>query len=76
MYNLANMTNPTIWVVIGVIALLLFGGQKVPEMMRGLGSGMREFKKGMNEDADDELRKDTLRETEIRRRIEEEMRRA
>lgn len=31
------------------IALLLFGGKKLPEMMRGLGKGVREFKKGVNE---------------------------
>ena len=36
--------------LIGVIALLLFGGKKLPEMMRGLGQGVREFKKGVNED--------------------------
>ena len=37
--------------LIGVIALLLFGGKKLPEMMRGLGQGVREFKKGVNEDS-------------------------
>ena len=31
------------------MALLLFGGKKLPEMMRGLGQGVREFKKGVNE---------------------------
>ena len=31
------------------IELLLFGGKKLPEMMRGLGKGVREFKKGVNE---------------------------
>ncbi len=35
--------------LIGGIALLIFGGKKLPEMMRGLGKGMNEFKKGMNE---------------------------
>lgn len=35
--------------LIGGIALLLFGGKKLPEMMRGLGQGVREFKKGVNE---------------------------
>jgi twin arginine-targeting protein translocase, tatA/E family len=38
--------------LIGGIALLLFGGKKLPEMMRGLGKGVREFKKGMNEDTE------------------------
>lgn len=36
-------------IVIGAIALLLFGGKKLPELMRGLGKGVKEFKDGMNE---------------------------
>ena len=74
MEYLANVTNPTLWIVVGVVALLPFGGQKIPEMMKGLGSGMKEFKKGMSDDNDDELRKEKEREAEIRRRVEEEMR--
>ena len=35
--------------LIGGIALLIFGGKKVPEMMRGLGKGVKSFKEGMNE---------------------------
>lgn len=35
--------------LIGGMALLLFGGKKLPEMMRGLGQGVKEFKQGMNE---------------------------
>jgi sec-independent protein translocase protein TatA len=35
--------------VILVIILLLFGGRKIPEMMKGLGQGVSEFKKGMRE---------------------------
>lgn len=35
--------------LIGGMALLLFGGKKLPEMMRGLGQGVKEFKHGMNE---------------------------
>jgi len=33
-------------VIIIVVILLLFGGKKIPELMKGLGSGIREFKKG------------------------------
>lgn len=36
-------------VVIVLIVLLLFGGKKIPEMMRGLGSGIKEFNKAKNE---------------------------
>ena len=35
--------------LIGGVALLFFGGKKLPEMMRGLGQGVRQFKEGMNE---------------------------
>lgn len=46
--------------LIGGIALLLFGGKKLPEMMRGLGQGVREFKKGVNDIKEvDETKKDT-----------------
>jgi sec-independent protein translocase protein TatA len=36
-------------IAIGVIALLLFGPRKLPELMRGLGKGLREFKKASSE---------------------------
>jgi len=32
------------WVLIGGFVLLLFGGRKIPELMKGLGSGIKEFK--------------------------------
>ena len=35
--------------LLGGLALLLFGGKKLPEMMRGLGKGVKEFKTGMQE---------------------------
>ncbi|MCM1347640.1 MAG: twin-arginine translocase TatA/TatE family subunit [Bacteroides sp.] len=35
-------------IVIMLVVLLLFGGKKVPELMKGLGKGMRSFKEGMN----------------------------
>lgn len=55
-----GMTEVT---VIAAICLLLFGGKKVPELMRGLGSGVKEFKKGMNDvlndkEADTDSKKD------------------
>lgn len=36
-------------VVIVILALLLFGGKKIPELMRGLGTGLKEFKKASEE---------------------------
>lgn len=35
-------------IVILVMVLLLFGGKKIPELMRGLGKGVRNFKEGVN----------------------------
>ncbi|TJZ61394.1 twin-arginine translocase TatA/TatE family subunit [Sphingobacterium olei] len=37
-------------VIILVIVLLLFGGKKIPELMRGLGRGVKEFKDGQKDD--------------------------
>ena len=45
-------------VLIAVVLLLLFGGKKIPELMRGLGSGMKEFKKATNLDDDNDRRRD------------------
>ncbi len=36
-------------VVIVAVVLLLFGGKKIPELMKGLGKGVKSFKQGMNE---------------------------
>ena len=35
--------------IIALIVLLLFGGKKIPELMRGLGQGVKSFKEGMND---------------------------
>ena len=35
-------------VLIALIVLLLFGGRKIPELMKGIGKGVRSFKEGMN----------------------------
>jgi sec-independent protein translocase protein TatA len=35
--------------LIALVVLLLFGGKKIPELMRGLGKGVKSFKQGMNE---------------------------
>lgn len=38
------------WIVIVLVVLLLFGGKKIPELMRGLGSGLNEFKKATKDE--------------------------
>lgn len=42
------MIGTTELLLIAALALLLFGGKKLPELMRGLGSGVKNFKDGMN----------------------------
>lgn len=42
------MEFPIHWLIILVVVLILFGGRKIPELMRGLGEGVRGFKEGMS----------------------------
>ncbi len=37
------------WILIILVVVLLFGGRKIPELMKGLGQGMKEFKNARNE---------------------------
>ncbi len=46
--------GPVELIIIAVIVLLLFGGKKIPEMMRGIGRGVKEFKEGINPDNEKE----------------------
>ena len=50
-YSLGVIGVPQI-ILIVVVVLLLFGGRKIPELMKGLGSGIKEFKKATKEDDD------------------------
>jgi len=43
-FVLAGVIGPTEWILIALIVVLLFGGKKIPELMRGLGKGIKEFK--------------------------------
>ena len=36
-------------IIVALVVLLLFGGKKIPELMRGLGKGVKRFKEGMND---------------------------
>jgi sec-independent protein translocase protein TatA len=84
---LAVIDGPIVWLILG-LAILLFGGSKLPELARGLGKAKREFKKASEEVEDevrsaveeDERRKARLRQIEeeerarIRAKLEEEER--
>lgn len=45
------------WLIIGLVVLLLFGGKKIPELMRGIGKGINSFKQGLRE-AKEEINKE------------------
>lgn len=55
MFILAGMFGPTEIILIILVVVLLFGGRKIPELMRGIGQGMKEFKKASrSEEGSDE----------------------
>jgi len=45
------------WIIILVIILLLFGGKKIPDLMKGIGKGVKGFKDGLK-DIEDEINSD------------------
>ncbi|MCQ2313410.1 MAG: twin-arginine translocase TatA/TatE family subunit [Paludibacteraceae bacterium] len=55
MHTLLMIGAPEI-IFIAVIILLLFGGKKIPELMKGIGKGVRSFKEGMN-NVEEEIKK-------------------
>ncbi|MDC9722034.1 MAG: twin-arginine translocase TatA/TatE family subunit [Urechidicola sp.] len=50
-----GMVGPWQIAIIVVLVLLLFGGKKIPELMRGLGGGIKEFKNASKEDDKEEI---------------------
>lgn len=66
---LISMPGGSEWILIIIVVLLMFGGKKIPELMRGVGRGMREFNDAKNnvkseieegmkdKDKDEEIRK-------------------
>lgn len=51
-----NIGTPEI-ILIALVVLLIFGGKKIPELMKGIGKGVNSFKKGLK-DIDDEIKED------------------
>lgn len=49
--------------VIALVVLLLFGGKKIPELMKGLGKGIKSFKEGMHE-VDNDVQDDSKKQKE------------
>lgn len=48
-------------IIIALIVLLLFGGKKIPELMKGVGKGVKSFKEGMN-DIEADIKKDVTKD--------------
>lgn len=57
-------------ILICAVILLIFGGKKLPELMKGMGKGVKSFKEGMNEPTEEEMNRRV--EEEIRRRADEQ----
>lgn len=53
-------------IIIAIVILLLFGGKKIPELMKGLGKGVRSFKDGVN-DVKEEINKPVESEKETKK---------
>lgn len=65
------MIGATEIILICAVILLIFGGKKLPELMKGMGKGVKSFKEGMNEPTEEEMNRRV--EEEIRRRADEQM---
>jgi sec-independent protein translocase protein TatA len=53
-----NTVGPTELIIVLAIILLLFGAKRIPELARGLGTGIREFKRGTRGEGEEELREE------------------
>lgn len=58
-------------VIIGAAVLLIFGGKKLPELMKGMGKGVKSFKAGLAEPTEEEMNR--LVEEEVRRRADAQL---
>jgi sec-independent protein translocase protein TatA len=54
---LITLLAPWHIILIFVVVVLLFGGKKIPELMKGIGQGMKDFKKAVKEDDDTDSKK-------------------
>jgi sec-independent protein translocase protein TatA len=57
------------WILIALVVLLLFGGKKIPELAKGLGSGIKNFKKAVKEDDEAEVA-DSKKADELEKKAE------
>ena len=64
LFVIAGFVGPQEIIIILIIVLLLFGGRKIPELMKGLGKGMKEFKKAKADMDNDEEGEQSKSESE------------
>jgi sec-independent protein translocase protein TatA len=60
LFILLGMIGPWQIILIIAVVLLLFGGKKIPELMKGIGKGAREFKKGLSGEDEEEQKKNDV----------------
>jgi sec-independent protein translocase protein TatA len=53
LFVLAGFIGPQEVIIIAIVVLLMFGGRKIPELMKGLGKGMKEFKKATKDEEEE-----------------------
>jgi sec-independent protein translocase protein TatA len=58
LFVLAGFIGPQEVIIIAIVVLLMFGGRKIPELMKGLGKGMKEFKKATKDEEEEGAEKD------------------
>jgi sec-independent protein translocase protein TatA len=61
LFLILGVVGPTEVILILAIVLLLFGGKKLPELMRGIGQGAREFKKGLSGETEEDKKKEEVK---------------
>lgn len=62
LFIIAGMIGPQELIIVLVVVVLMFGGAKIPELMKGLGKGIKEFKNATK--SEDEPQKDTGKDSE------------
>lgn len=65
------MIGATEIILICAVILLIFGGKKLPELMKGMGKGVKSFKEGISEPSEEEMNRRV--EEEVRRRADAEL---
>jgi sec-independent protein translocase protein TatA len=61
-----DFSSPFHLILIVLVIVLLFGGRKIPELMKGIGQGMKEFKKASKLDDEPEKKEPETKDTEIK----------